>query len=78
MDTHVLLFWDWLYFFVFFCAKMSKTVNAALRQAEGLPLKIAKVLNNNIVIAVNDRGEDVIAMGCGIAFGKKHMGWQGA
>lgn len=72
MDTHVLSFWDWLYFFVFFCAKMSKTVNAALRQAEGLPLKIAKVLNNNIVIAVNDRGEDVIAMGCGIAFGKKH------
>lgn len=67
-----MLFWDWLYFFVFFCAKMSKTVNAALRQAEEVPLKIAKVLNNNIVIAVNDRGEDVIAMGCGIAFGKKH------
>ena len=34
-------------------------------------MKIAKVLNNNIVIAVNERGEDVIAMGCGIAFGKK-------
>lgn len=35
-------------------------------------MKIAKVLNNNIVIAVNENGEDVIAMGCGIAFGKKH------
>ena len=60
---------------VFFCPFLRKNAinrkNAALRQAEETPLKIAKVLNNNIVIAVNERGEDVIAMGCGIAFGKK-------
>lgn len=35
-------------------------------------MNIAKVLNNNIVIAVNDDGEDVIVMGCGVAFQKKH------
>lgn len=60
---------------VFFCPFLRKNAinrkNAALQQAEETPLKIAKVLNNNIVIAVNERGEDVIAMGCGIAFGKK-------
>lgn len=36
-------------------------------------MKIAKVLNNNIAIGVNDRGKDVIVMGCGIAF-QKHRG----
>lgn len=35
-------------------------------------MNIAKVLNNNIAIAVNDNGDDVIVMGCGIAFQKKH------
>ena len=35
-------------------------------------MKIVKVLNNNIAIAVNDRGKDVIVMGCGIAFQKRH------
>lgn len=35
-------------------------------------MKIAKVLNNNIAIAVNDRGKDVIVMGCGVAFQKRH------
>ncbi len=35
-------------------------------------MNIAKVLNNNIAIAVNDDGEDVIVMGCGVAFQKKH------
>jgi beta-glucoside operon transcriptional antiterminator len=35
-------------------------------------VNIAKVLNNNIAIAVNDDGEDVIVMGCGVAFQKKH------
>lgn len=34
-------------------------------------LKIAKVLNNNIVIAVNEGGKDVIAMGCGVGFQKR-------
>ena len=52
---------------VFFCPFLRKNAinrkNAALQQAEETPLKIAKVLNNNIVIAVNERGEDVIAMG---------------
>ncbi len=38
----------------------------------GAGLKIAKVLNNNIAIAVNDRGKDVIVMGCGVAFQKRH------
>lgn len=35
-------------------------------------MKIAKVLNNNIAVAVNEHGEDVIVMGSGVAFGKKH------
>ncbi|KAA8819105.1 transcription antiterminator LicT [Bifidobacterium rousetti] len=42
------------------------------RKARGSIVKIAKVLNNNIAVAVNDRGQDVIVMGCGVAFGKKH------
>ena len=53
-----MLFWIGCYFFVLF------------EEQEEL-LKIAKVLNNNIVVAVNDQGEDVIVMGSGVAFGKK-------
>lgn len=33
---------------------------------------IAKVLNNNIAVAVDDGGRDMIVMGCGVAFGKRH------
>ena len=33
---------------------------------------IAKVLNNNIAVAVDDEGHDVIVMGCGVAFQKRH------
>ena len=32
---------------------------------------IDKVLNTNVVLAKNDEGEQVIVMGCGVAFGKK-------
>lgn len=32
---------------------------------------IAKVLNNNIAVAVDDEGRDVIVMGCGVAFKKR-------
>lgn len=35
-------------------------------------LRVAKVLNNNIAIAVDSRGNDCIAMGRGVAFGRKH------
>lgn len=37
-------------------------------------MKIVKVLNNNIAIASSDdgTGENVIVMGCGVAFQKKH------
>lgn len=35
-------------------------------------VKIAKVLNNNIAIAMDDGGHDVIVMGCGVAFGAHH------
>ena len=34
-------------------------------------LKIVKVLNNNVVISLNEKGEDIIVMGSGIAFQKK-------
>ena len=37
----------------------------------GLKLKIEKVLNNNVVISKNKKGEDIIVMGSGIAFHKK-------
>lgn len=33
---------------------------------------IVKVLNNNIAVAVDDAGRDVIVMGCGVAFRKRH------
>ena len=36
-------------------------------------MKIAKVLNNNIAIAVGRDGNDVIVLGSGIAF-QKHRG----
>lgn len=32
---------------------------------------VAKVLNNNIAVAVDDEGRDVIVMGCGVAFKKR-------
>lgn len=51
-------FWIGCYFFVL-CAEQE------------VPLKIAKVLNNNIAVAVNEHGEDVIVMGSGVVFGKK-------
>lgn len=35
-------------------------------------MKIAKILNNNIAIAVNDKGEDIIVMGCGVAYQKRY------
>lgn len=35
-------------------------------------LRVAKVLNNNIAIVVDSRGNDCIAMGRGVAFGRKH------
>ena len=34
-------------------------------------MKIAKVLNNNIAVAVDEQGEDIIVMGRGVAFGRK-------
>lgn len=34
-------------------------------------MRIAKVLNNNIAIAQNDEGDDVVIVGRGVAFGKK-------
>lgn len=37
----------------------------------GMALKIVKVLNNNVVISLNEKGEDIIVMGSGIAFQKK-------
>ncbi len=37
----------------------------------GMVLKIVKVLNNNVVISLNEKGEDIIVMGSGIAFQKK-------
>lgn len=36
-----------------------------------MTLKIEKVLNNNVVISLNEKGEDIIVMGSGIAFQKK-------
>lgn len=35
-------------------------------------MKIVKVLNNNVVLSVNEKNEDVIVLGAGIAFQKKH------
>lgn len=34
-------------------------------------LRIAKVLNNNIAVVVDEQGNDCIAMGTGVAFGRK-------
>ena len=34
-------------------------------------MKIKKILNNNAVITLNDRKEEVIVMGKGIAYGKR-------
>ena len=35
-------------------------------------MRIKKILNNNLIISVNEDGKEIIAMGCGIAFGKKN------
>ena len=37
----------------------------------GCNMKILKVLNNNVVTVKTEAGEEVIIMGCGLAFGKK-------
>lgn len=34
-------------------------------------MKIRKILNNNVVIAVDRDNQECVAMGCGLAFGKK-------
>lgn len=34
-------------------------------------MKIKKVLNNNVIISQNDKKEEIIVLGCGIAFKKK-------
>lgn len=34
-------------------------------------MKIKKILNNNVAISSNDKGEEIIVVGCGIAFKKK-------
>lgn len=52
-------FWCGLFFCVF-------------EKGGGICLRIAKILNNNVVISVDKNGEDIIVMGSGIAFQKKH------
>ncbi|NLL78703.1 MAG: PRD domain-containing protein [Clostridiales bacterium] len=34
-------------------------------------MKVLKVINNNVVTVIDDRGKEVIVTGCGIGFGKK-------
>lgn len=34
-------------------------------------MKIKKILNNNVIISQNDKKEEIIVLGCGIAFKKK-------
>ena len=34
-------------------------------------MKIIRVLNTNVVLSVDENKEDIIVMGCGLAFGKK-------
>lgn len=34
-------------------------------------MKIKRVLNNNVVVSLDDNGQEIIVMGCGIAFQKK-------
>lgn len=59
-----------LYFFV-----LSKNIPGGQKRVylrkRGMILKIEKVLNNNVVISLNEKGEDIIVMGSGIAFRKK-------
>lgn len=55
----------------FRCTHVFPFVLTALINSGGR-VKIAKVLNNNIAIAVDDAGRDVIAMGCGVAFQRRH------
>lgn len=51
-------------------AQALHTWERSLRK-RGMVLKIVKVLNNNVVISLNEKGEDIIVMGSGIAFQKK-------
>ena len=34
-------------------------------------MKIKRVLNNNVVVSLDDNGQEIIVMGCGVAFQKK-------
>lgn len=36
----------------------------------GIDVQIKKILNNNVIVTTDDDGCEVVAMGCGIAFGK--------
>ncbi len=37
----------------------------------GVPMKIAKILNNNVVVALDERGSEQVVMGRGLAFQKR-------
>lgn len=58
---------------VFFCLMelISHGRKGLYLRKRGMALKIVKVLNNNVVISLNKKGEDIIVMGSGIAFQKK-------
>ncbi len=58
---------------VFFCLMelISHERKGLYLRKRGMALKIVKVLNNNVVISLNKKGEDIIVMGSGIAFQKK-------
>ncbi|QTF10061.1 PRD domain-containing protein [Brenneria izadpanahii] len=38
-------------------------------------MKINKILSNNAVLVVTDKGKECVALGCGIGFGKKNGDW---
>ena len=59
-----------LYFFVSLEHASGGRKRIKLRK-RGMVLKIVKVLNNNVVISLNEKGEDIIVMGSGVAFQKK-------
>jgi beta-glucoside operon transcriptional antiterminator len=37
----------------------------------GVPMKIAKILNNNVVMVQDEQGREQVVMGCGLAFQKR-------
>ncbi|WP_459914073.1 CAT RNA binding domain-containing protein [Enterococcus thailandicus] len=37
----------------------------------GRQLKILRILNNNVVVALNDEGKEIVLMGNGLGFQKK-------